>query len=374
MRVYLFLNCLLCSIFSYAQTPISNAYFPTVGTTLINAKATNLTAFSIGVAPIGGSNLTWDFRSLRPQALDTQRFIMPDTEGSRLFPNATMTYKPDTNAQIPFYRRTDSTFELIGLRGLLFQGIFIRVVVKPHTPLKERRAPLKFGNTYAQTAGFQVTFPPTVAPDSLLRNSPFAVPDSVRITYDVTRYDTVDAWGIIRIPNGDFPVLRERQKESVTTKVEILYPFLGWLDVTTVILTGLTQPFYSERLYVNFWNATTQEPIAIVETDARYAVRSVQYKAIAQRVRTADLIDFSDKLSVFPNPTLSNLRIDFEKINTPINSILINDISGHLILNQLINAEKSLDISVNNWQNGAYLIYLLDKEGRILGKKKFIKE
>ena len=71
MRVYLLFIRLLCSIYAYAQTPITNAYFPAVGTTLINAKATNLTAFSIAVAPIGGSNLTWDFRSLRPQALDS---------------------------------------------------------------------------------------------------------------------------------------------------------------------------------------------------------------------------------------------------------------------------------------------------------------
>jgi Secretion system C-terminal sorting domain len=374
MRAFLTLTYILINLFVYGQTPISNAYFPAVGNVLITAKATNLSAFTVGVSPIGGNNLTWDFRTLRPQMLDTQRFIAPDTEGSRLFPYATLTFKPDTNKQIPFYRRTDSTFELIGLRGLLFQGIFIRVVVKPHTPLKERRAPLKLGDTYGQTAGFQVTFPPSVAPDSLLRNSPFAIPDSVRITYDVSRQDTVDAWGTARIPNGDFAVLRERQKESVTTKIEILYSFLGWLDVTTVILTGLTQPFYSERFYVNFWNATTQEPVAIIETDARYFVRTAQYKAINQRVGTAEMLDVSGDFSVFPNPVSTDLRINFEKIKTPIHSILIIDDVGRLVVNQSVKTEKMAHLSVNNWQNGVYIVCLMGEEGRVLGKKTFVKE
>ena len=217
-------------------------------------------------------------------------------------------------------------------------------------------------------------FPPSVAPDSLLLNSPFAIPDSVRITYGTVREDTIDSWGIVRLPNGDFPVLRERQKESITTKIEILYASLfGWLDVTTVVLSGLTQPFYSERFYFNYWHATTQEPIAVVETDTRYAVRGIQYKAIAQRVDVPNVIDFSDKLTVFPNPTMAHLSVNFDKINTPINSILIMNYSGRLILNKLINTEKSLELAVDNWQNGAYLICLLDKEGRIIGKQRFVK-
>jgi hypothetical protein len=374
MRHYLLLICLHCSFFMAAQTPIANAYFPAVGNTLITAKATNITAFSISTFPSSKGNVSWDFRGLRPQALDTQRFIAPNTEGARLFPNANLTFKPDTNAQIPFYRRTDSTFELIGLQGLLFQGVFIRVVVKPHTPLTERRAPLKIGDTYVQSAGFRVAFPSSVAPDSLLRNSPFAIPDSIRISYDVTRYDTIDAWGTVRIPNGDYPVLRERQKESLKTKVEVLYPILGWLDVTTLVLTGLAQPFYSETLYQKYWHATTQEPIAVVETDPQNATRAVEYKAIAQRVNTPELPDFSAQVSIFPNPISTDLMLNFDKINTPINSILISDLSGHLILNKLINSEKLLKLNINNWQNGAYLIYLMDKEGRIVAKQKFIKE
>lgn len=324
-----------------AQTPISNAYFPAIGNNLITAKATNITAFSISTFPTSKGNVSWGFRGLRPLSLGTQRFIAPNTEGVRLFPKANLTFKPDTNAQIPFYQRTDSTFELMGLQGLLFQGLFIRTVVKPHTPLKERRAPLKIGDTFAQSAGFKVSFPSSVAPDSLLRNSPFAIPDSMRITYDVTRYDTVDAWGTVRIPNGEFPVLRERQKESIKTKVEVLYPLLGWLDVTTLILTGLAQPFYSETLYQKYWHATTQEPIAIIETDPQNATRSVQYKAIAQRVNTPEVPDLSAQLSLFPNPVTTDLMLNFDKINIPINSILISDLSGHLILNQLIKLEKS---------------------------------
>lgn len=377
MRFHLLILFTCFDFLCVAQTPITNAYFPAVGNTLIMARATNTSAFGINTSPTGGSNLTWDYRQLRPQALDTQRFIAPNTEGGRLFPSATLTLKPDSNVQIPFYRRTDSTFELVGLRGLYFQGVFIPIVVKPHSPLKERHAPLRLGEVYEQTAGFQVSFPASVAPDSLLRSSPFAVPDSIRITYDVQRRDSVDAWGTVRIPNGDFPVLRERQRESIKTKVEIYYAFLGpnWLDVTTLVLTGLAQPFYTERLYLYYWHATTQEPIAIVETInlAGAGIRTAQYKAIAQRVDVGEVVDMSDKLTVFPNPTHTNIKIDFEKINAPIASVQVVDVLGHGVFYEKINNQKSLDVVVNHWQNGAYLLYLLDKEGRIIGKRMFTK-
>jgi hypothetical protein len=373
MRALFFLIGSVFHFLAVAQPTITNAYFPAIGNNLITAKATNGTAYRVDLYIEGGSNVPWDFRIWRPQALDTQRFVSPDTEGSRLFPLATMTLKPDTTAQVPFYRRTDTTLELMGLKGLFFQGLFIPIVVKPHSTLKERRAPLRLGSVYNQTAGFQVTFPTSLAPDSLLLNSPFAVPDSVRITYDVRRRDSIDAWGTVRIPNGDFVVLRELRRENIKAKVEILYSFLGWLDVTTLVLTGLSQPFYPERVFLNYYNATTQEPIAVIETNLTYAVLNAQYKAIGQRVGTQDFVDFSDAFSVFPNPAHDKVFIDFEKINVPIAAIQAFDFSGRLVFNQQINHEKTVKMAVNNWQNGAYLICLLDKENRILGKKMFIK-
>jgi hypothetical protein len=373
MRLTLCFIFLIYGRISLAQISISNAYFPNIGSTLITARANNASVNNLSVLPKGNNNVIWDFSSLRPQSLDTQRFISPNTEGGGFFSEATMTFKPDTNISIPFYRRTDSAFSLVGVRGLEYQGYFIRVDVKLHTPYKERRAPLHFGETHKQTPGFKVTFSPSVAPDSLLRSSPFVVPDSIRITYDVLMHDTIDAWGTMRIPNGEFLVLRERHKESITTKVEILYPSAGWLDVTTVIFTGLSEPFLSERYYQNFWNKDTQEPIAIVETNSQNIIRSINYKAINQRVGVKEFVDLSDKITVSPNPSMTSINLDFDKISIPITSIQVIDITGHLVLYKKIETERNIAISLGSWQIGTYLICLMNKEGQIMGKKLFIK-
>jgi hypothetical protein len=358
---------------SIAQKNISNAYFPKIGSRLTTALATRTSALSIYLSNSGQSNLTWDFRKLQSQNIDNQYFIEMDTMNKRRFPTANIRLKDEKSTPTLFYRRTDSIFEVVGMQGILFQGLFIQTTIHPHTPFKERRTPIRIGDTFQQMAGFTVTFPPSAAPDSLLGTAPFAIPDSVRLTYNVFRQDTIDGWGTVRLPSGDFSVLRERRKESIKNKIEILYPKAGWLDVTRLVLSGLSEPPASERFYQIFWNENVQEPIAIVATNALAQVEEIRYKAIETSVKVIDVTDIEDNITIYPNPTASIITVDIENILPSATSLQIIDISGKIIDTQTVYLQKSIVMDVADWSSGIYLLTFTDKNSNILARKRLIK-
>ncbi len=374
MKNYCFVLCaLLFFTPCIAQKNISNAYFPKVGSRLTTALATRSSALAINLPTASQSNLTWDFRTLQPINIETQYFIEMDTMNKRRFPTANIRLKDEKSTPTLFYRRTDSIFEVVGMQGILFQGLFIQTTVRPYAPFTERHAPIRIGDAFQQTAGFKVTFPPSAAPDSLLGTAPFAIPDSIRLTYNVLRRDTIDGWGTVRLPSGDFSVLRERRKESITNKVEILYPTAGWLDVTRFVLAGLSEPPRSERYYQVFWNENVQEPIAIVETNALALVEEIRYKAIATSVKVIDIEQIEDKIAMYPNPAASIITIDIEKIFPSATSLQVIDISGKIIDTQTIYLQKSIVLYIADWSSGIYVLTFTDKNRNIIATKRLIK-
>lgn len=360
---------LFCAVFLigdvFAQPIITNSFFPQVGESSFMATAKRSTITNIQITPSGGNQI-WDYRSFQAQSIDTQRFVaVSDTTTRRLFPTANLMNPYDSTKQVSIYRRTDSIFELLGYRGIAFQGFFISWYAVSHTPLKERRAPIQMGEVFRTKAGAITEFPASVAPDSLLRQLPFLAPDSGRLVYDIARVDTVDAWGIVRLPSGDFSVLRERRHESLRPQVSAKFNLLGqWFDVTTLVVTGLNEPFRNEQFFTYYWSNGSKEPIAIVETDSFNNVRNVQYK-FDPRVPVPEIAPLDDDITVSPNPTSAFLNINLKTPSPDVVGLCLVDIMGRMVVQQTF----APTISVQQLPSGTYLLYLTDKYGRILGKK-----
>jgi hypothetical protein len=360
---------LFCAVFLigdvFAQPIITNSFFPQVGESSFMATAKRSTITNINITPSGGNQM-WDYRSFQAQSIDTQRFVaVSDTTTRRLFPTANMMNPYDSTKQVSIYRRTDSIFELLGYRGLSYQGYFVKWYAVSHTPLTERRAPMKMGESFQTKGGAVTEFPASAAPDSLLRQLPFLTPDSGRLVYDIRRMDTVDAWGIMRLPMGDFSVLRERRHEFRQPKTIVKFNLLGvWLDVTTLVVTGLNEPFRNEQFFTYYWSDLSKEPIAIVETDSLNNIQSIQYK-FDPRVPVQEVVSLDDQITVFPNPTHDILTIDLKNPSPDVVSICLVDMTGKMLVKQAFTSK----ITVQNLPQGAYLLYLADKYGRILGRK-----
>jgi dihydroorotate dehydrogenase len=48
----------------------------------------------------------------------------------------------------------------------------------------------------------------------------------------------VDGYGTCQIPGGTYPVLRQKRTDYTTTALDVLVPFLGWVDLSTIIGGG----------------------------------------------------------------------------------------------------------------------------------------
>jgi hypothetical protein len=77
--------------------------------------------------------------------------------------------------------------------------------------------------------------------------------------------------------------------------------------------------------------------------------------------------DDSQLLSIFPNPAKTEININTE---LKYQSLAVVNSIGQVILNN----EKTNTLSIEGLSNGVYFIQLLDKESKVIGTKKFIKE
>ena len=112
------------------------------------------------------------------------------------------------------------------------------------------------------------------------------------------------------------------------------------------------------------------------ELEIQYAIGKIRAATYGRGVWESDLNSFvatfeninPDIIEVYPNPTKNNFLIDLP-INIQKGSFKIYDLSGKLILEDLLNETKLVDCS--NFQKGMYLIRM-NINGNISSKKLFI--
>ena len=75
----------------------------------------------------------------------------------------------------------------------------------------------------------------------------------------------------------------------------------------------------------------------------------------------------SQSLSIFPNPAKTEINIITELNYSSL--VIVNSLGQFIFKN-----EKTSKLNVESISNGIYYIQLLDKESKVIGNKKFIKE
>jgi hypothetical protein len=96
-----------------------------------------------------------------------------------------------------------------------------------------------------------------------------------------------------------------------------------------------------------------------------FVVADVTYNA-ANTNNSASLADFVSKgITMYPNPAVNNLKIDFT--NTIASKISIRDILGREIYISE-NKEKNIKINVSNWSTGVYLVRLISNDYNVVSK------
>jgi hypothetical protein len=266
---------LLCSPRAEAQITVPSSTLPVAGDTLKVAidDAPLSCGFVVATAP--GGNQVWDLSCLRADRTEDVVY-RPAAEGTAvsLFPGSTSVVKPVSyprfqpaflSPQEEYFTSSSTKVTYRGAYGMLpyFTG---SSPARFNPPISTRRAPMNFFDINAESTGLLEPFDDTQMDPAIRQMLPFTA-DSFRYRVAVSRIDAVDAYGTVKLPGGDFEVLREKRTQYTETRIDAKVNPLGWLDVTDnfIRLVGASFLGVDTLVSYHFYNDVSKEPIAIVD-------------------------------------------------------------------------------------------------------------
>jgi Secretion system C-terminal sorting domain len=367
------LLCLWVQV-SFAQITVTNATFPSVGDTLRYQLDVDPAGLNLGTAGVG--NQTWDFTSLDGGPVQTTIWLAPDTgNGAANFPNAHLrTANQDGST---FYRKTSTRLDHLGTSGVDLLNLGINTAVRYQPALPVRRAPQQFFDIYTVESDLIWAVATGDLADSLLGQLGAFV-DSFRFRIHTTRLDVVDAWGTCLIPNGSFPVLREKRTETTETSIDV-HSFLGWTDLSALLGGGgsnlLGNIGKDTTTTFHFFSATEKAEIALVTLDnAGNAAQSVRFKYIPATVSIDDLRKEQPAIVVAPNPAGDQVNIAFQGFLPDTYWLQIHDTQGKLVSNQSVRIDGSaFPIPLSTYPSGLLLVQILNLKGQVVATQKVLR-
>lgn len=366
---------LLASAAASAQISLTNAYFPVAGDTLKYGLAADGVEVDL-LSP--GPDRQWNFGTQLAVASDREVYSMANDE---VFTEADLVLDAGDSAKV-FFNVTETSFEVIGLRGSveLFPGRVFNAPISPPRP--ERRAPLVFGNDYSTTTVNQLIVPRSDLPAAVIQQLGVLALglDSIRLTSTSNRTSTVDGAGTLTINGQTYEVLREKRVETVTTKVEIRSQFLNYTDVTGTIqsLFPDSEVFFGAEEPTTtyyFWAETEKEAIATVDVDESGEQTGLSFIEADSTNSTRGPQLNQSQVKVFPNPARGMATFTIQGIDPGTYTLrLINVLGRQISVEQFrpTGQRTEIDLDVSNLPWGTYLYSLTNERGRILTTRRLL--
>jgi hypothetical protein len=337
-----------------AQITVTNASFYAAGDTISLALIDSLSGVTISAA---GTGQVWDFSALSPDTVLGFR-VRPANQGagSASFPTADLVLANQLGET--YFRKSASAMSNLGFVGGF--GIPLGQALTPtyNPPLVEQRAPMAYFDVNTANSALQVTFPASFLPDSLLAGAPIA-PDSIRFSQTLTRLDVVDSWGQLKLPGGDYQVLRERRQTITDTKIEVLLGFF-WIDLSTIFpFPGAGQ---DTSIAYHFFANGVKGPVAVfdVEPSDPSQVISVQYQDQIL-TSTHQPVVLARRLFRGPLPATDMLRFDLSILDrTSVVEVL--NLAGQVVRRQE-SAPALLELGISGLPAGSYFYRVTDVSG-----------
>ena len=363
------------SLSAQSQITVTNSTFPEVGDTLNLAIQTN-PDIQMGIP---GGPFVWDYTNLDAQ-LEQQLVFRPASEGTLNVPGASLF------AAIPggienYYSSSPNAFFLIAVKGPVGQVFGVESTFKYNPPRQERKAPLHYLDVYTSTSNLLIPFSTENIPSAIIDSLGLpVVPDSIRLRIASQLTDEVDAYGMVRLPHGDFNALRVKRTEAINTRVDVLLPFFGWQDVTDVLISGGLIPGLGNDTRHSYLFFSDTEKEVLVEASMDSTGQNVQ-QVIFKNDDPVSAVDehatgVSTPIECFPNPFSASLYL---KANPEISSHLEVDLftpEGKLLQRISLAPGETKTLGPAEFQNApsSYFFQVLDGSGKIVQRGKLIKQ
>jgi hypothetical protein len=357
----------------FAQITIPASTFPAANDTLRYARDDNPAPNLVNILTPPGFNQQWDLSTINLGATYAIRYLPANTGvHSAKFPGASLVVINPGNES--YYKLDNTRFEFMGLSGKDPWGLNLDVTIHQSPSLIERRAPLNFFDINQVANNITLSLPIHDLPENIRNNIPGVIQaDSFRIRSSLNRLDVVDAFGILKIPSGQYNVLREKRTEYHQSSLDI-YTFLGWVDATQVLTSGLPDLFRVDTMTrYHFFNDREKEEIAIVTLNSdQSGVSSIQVKSNSQV--STDIKTSSNGgiyIHAFPNPAAEWLNFECRNMPSDSYTIKIFSLHGQEVWKgtQNLSGNKTIRITLHGFKNGTYLYRITNKNGTVLDAK-----
>lgn len=356
-----------------AQITVTNATFPAAGDSLVYAVDNEPLGLNPATAP-GGPQI-WDFSTLQKEENLSVVYRNAAVGGqSANFPGSDLVI---TGQGETYFNVTNTKFEALGYAGGDPAGFGLNVVAKFTPVIAERTAPLNFFDISSQQTDLSLPFSTENLPDSLFNGAPF-IPDSIRVRVSTERLEVVDGYGTCQIPGGTYPVLRQKRTEYTTTGMDVLVPFLGWLDISTIIGGGGgfgdflgTDTTVTYRFYSN----TEKEEIAIATmSNDLSSTETIRFKSLASTPALEPVANTGGGIQAFPNPAVEWVRFDCTNLAPGEYTLKIFNIIGKCVWkkNYTLSGTTSFRVELEEFKKGTYIYSLVDRNGSAVGTKRLV--
>ena len=353
-----------------AQITISGDQFPKSGDTLV--VATDNLPGEVSVPP-AGTNQEWMLGNL--QAPFASRVLFLDAaegEGFESFPGADLVAKIAEGVE-GYYREEDGEFIFLGTFGRDPLELGVDLAVDFGAGLVERKAPLRYGDTYESSSSAEVPFSADDLPQEVLDQLPI-VPDSLKVLIVTERKVVVDGWGTMHIPGGSYEVLREKRTETRTVNLEAKIGFLPWFDITGMLPEN---DFLGDLNSVSYHFISDVEKEAIAEfflNSDESELQRVLYKGDDFVTNVRDVAGSKPGVYAYPNPAIVNVRFEFTNLPPGDYDVKIYDILAAEVWSQryYISGAKTIKADISNLRKGTYLYSLVDSSGKTLVTRRLV--
>ncbi len=361
MKFIFTLFCTLIFISAFGQITLTNKLAPAVGDSLYYAIDSNATGVTI-TAP--GPNQNWDFNQLIPTGARSEVYRLPSAGvNASSFPTADVMLQQGVNEL--YYNILANRIELLGTGTRVASPIpgigGLNVYPKP---VIVQRFPERYLDSLTYRFAYSITFPSTILPDTIKNSLPI-VPDSIRINYDTKFHKKADAWGTVKLPAKTWNVLREKQTTENKVSIEAKIPFLGWLDVTSLVSGTAPGLFDSFITYgYAFVSDETKGLIALVNVDSLDNVQNVQFKPDDKIILKTNNAGSIYAIAIFPNPASNEIYFSLNNLSSAYYNISVLDAQGkqHLTQKLFINENAGSKLNISNLPAGTYYLQISDKK------------
>ena len=350
------------------QITVTNSTFPQAGDTLFTVLDTE-SNISVGGA---GENMTWDYSSLAgPFVRETQFLEASQGTASEDFPDADLV-SLSANEQETYYQSFSNKIIEIGRAGEFIPGFDIPVVYEENPTF--RRAPISFGDVDDDESIASVDIGTDIIPQELLDMVPLEF-DSLRISLISNSDSEVDAWGAVKLPDGDYDVIRDKVTTTTDTKLFVKLPFVGWFDASALVgdIEGIGEAIgVVQTTTYNYYSAEDKEIIVSIITDDQDMITSVEYKGNAIISDIKVVTPDHSMITAYPNPSFGNVSI--QMVNYPLSEYrmkVYNVVGKELWAESFqLRSNRVFKADLMHLRKGTYLYSIFDNNGEKLITKR----